>query len=218
MRTAFKCLVALIYFGVLSAGYLSAQDFSGEPKNRGGMRPNRGGMVGELADKLSLTDAQKSKIEDIFKANMKNMKPGERPDREEMEKSRKAMESEIEKVLTPEQKEKYEALKKERKGKSPKGQGQEGKKNNQGGMLRELSGRLNLTSGQKTKIEEIMKTNAKNAKQDKTPNWEEMEKMRAAMDTEIEKVLTAEQKDIFNEMKKEMKSMSPGKPRKQEAE
>ena len=78
-------------------------------------------METKLADKLELSEEQRVKAKDIREAGHKKVKPlieEMKKIREEMDKLRQENMAEFEKILTPEQKKKFEELKKEMKNKT----------------------------------------------------------------------------------------------------
>ena len=71
-------------------------------------------------------------------------------------------------------------------------------------MLERLTEKLNLNADQKTKIEQIMKDSGEQIRREMDAMKGRAKDIRAKTDTEIEKVLTAEQKKKYQELKKEM--------------
>lgn len=84
----------------------------------------RGDMLKEMAEKLGLSDEQKSKLQEVFKAQreaMKDLSPEER--REKMKESREAMNAKLKEILTAEQYAKWEKIRAERRPGGPGGSG-----------------------------------------------------------------------------------------------
>jgi len=78
--------------------------------------PRGGKMHKAMIEKLALTDEQKAKAEEIRKADFARMKPlmdEMKALKEKMDKMREENMKAFEEILTPEQKEKFEELKKE---------------------------------------------------------------------------------------------------------
>ena len=97
----------------------------GGPRSAGGGQ--RGDMLKEMAEKLGLSDEQKSKLQEVFKSQreaMKDLSPEER--REKMKESREAMSAKIKAILTTEQYAKWEKIRDERRPGGPGGPGNEG--------------------------------------------------------------------------------------------
>ncbi len=87
----------------------------------------RGDMLKKMAEELNLTDDQKAKLQEVFKAQreaMKDLSPEER--REKMKESREAMNAKIKAILTAEQYAKWEKIRDERRPGGPGGPGNEG--------------------------------------------------------------------------------------------
>ena len=83
----------------------------------------RGDMLKKMAEELSLTDDQKAKLQEVFKAQreaMKDLSPEER--REKMKESREATNAKVKEILTAEQYAKWEKIRDERR---PGGPGNE---------------------------------------------------------------------------------------------
>ena len=84
----------------------------------------RGDMLKKMAEELGLSDEQKSKLQEVFKAQreaMKDLSPEER--REKMKESREAMNAKVKEILTPEQFAKWEKIRDERRPGGPGGPG-----------------------------------------------------------------------------------------------
>lgn len=72
--------------------------------------PAPGMLAGVFADELKLTDAQRTQIEKIFESHRPQLSELRDSVREKFEQERKAMDAEIEKVLTPEQRERFHVI------------------------------------------------------------------------------------------------------------
>ena len=97
----------------------------GGPRGAGGGQ--RGDMLKEMAEKLGLSDEQKSKLQEVFKSQreaMKDLSPEER--REKMKESREAMSAKVKAILTADQYAKWEKIRDERRAGGPGGPGNEG--------------------------------------------------------------------------------------------
>lgn len=96
---------------------LSGAALAGEHQPRADMRPRHEMKIHEeLAQKLNLTDEQKSKADKIREDGRKQMEPlmqERKALHEKMEKLRKENMEEFEKILTPEQKEAFAKFKEE---------------------------------------------------------------------------------------------------------
>ena len=91
----------------------------------------RGDMLKKMAEELSLSDEQKTKLQEVFKAQreaMKDLSPEER--REKGKQTREAMDAKIKEILTAEQYAKWEKIRQERR---PGGTGGPGGPGNEGG-------------------------------------------------------------------------------------
>jgi len=120
-------LLAAVAAGALIAltPNLRAEDKPEKPaapeRPEGGPRPGpRGDMLKEMAEKLSLTADQKTKLQEAFKAQREKMKdatPEER--REKMKENRKTMDAKIKEILTPEQFAKWEKIREENRAAGP---------------------------------------------------------------------------------------------------
>ena len=125
-----KKIVLVLLVALMGTTMMNAQ-----PPRGAGMVQDR---VGQLEKELSLTKEQKAQIAEILKEGMSQMKidrpqmkEGEKPSeadkasfRERFQQQQAAMDAQIEKVLTPEQFEKYNRLKKEEgQHERPKGHG-----------------------------------------------------------------------------------------------
>ena len=101
----------------------------GGPGGSGG-GGQRGDMLKEMAEKLGLSDEQKTKLGEVFKSQreaMKDFSPEER--REKMKESREAMSAKVKEILTAEQYAKWEKIRAERR---PGGNGGPGNENGDG--------------------------------------------------------------------------------------
>lgn len=95
---------------------------AGGPGGAGGGQ--RGDMMKKMAEELSLSDEQKTKLQEVFKAQreaMKDLSPEER--REKGKETREAMDAKVKAILTAEQYAKWEKIRQERR---PGGPGNEG--------------------------------------------------------------------------------------------
>jgi protein CpxP len=96
------------------------------PERPGGGPGQRGDMLKKMAEELGLSDAQKSKLQEVFKSQreaMKDLSPEER--REKMKESREAMNAKVKEILTAEQYAKWEKIRDERRPGRPGGPGNE---------------------------------------------------------------------------------------------
>lgn len=87
----------------------------------------RGDMLKKMAEELGLSDEQKTKLQEVFKAQreaMKDLSPEER--REKMKESREEMNAKVKEILTAEQYAKWEKIRDERRPGGPGGPGNEG--------------------------------------------------------------------------------------------
>jgi Spy/CpxP family protein refolding chaperone len=103
----------------------------------GGAPGQPGDMLKKMAEELGLSDEQKAKLGEAFKAQreaMKDLSPEER--REKMKESREAMNAKVKEILTAEQYAKWEKIRDERRPGGPGGPGKEagaGEKRGPGG-------------------------------------------------------------------------------------
>ena len=118
MKTPVKLIVSILALG-LAASFTRAADEA--PKadkpakgERGEMRGNIQERMKEISEKLALTEEQKTKIADIFKAGAAERKEihGDRAKAAEFMKSQR---EQIRAVLTPEQQAKFDAMKQGRR-------------------------------------------------------------------------------------------------------
>jgi Spy/CpxP family protein refolding chaperone len=72
--------------------------------------PAPGMLAGVFAEELKLTDAQRKQIETIFESHRPQLSVLRDSVREKFEQERKAIDAEIEKVLTPEQRERFHEI------------------------------------------------------------------------------------------------------------
>lgn len=72
--------------------------------------PAPGMLAGVFADELKLSDAQRKQIEAIFESHRPQLSVLRDSVREKFEQERKAMDAEIEKVLTPEQRDRFREI------------------------------------------------------------------------------------------------------------
>jgi Spy/CpxP family protein refolding chaperone len=72
--------------------------------------PAPGMLAGVFADELKLTDPQRKQIETIFESHRPQLSVLRDSVREKFEQERKAIDAEIEKVLTPEQRERFHEI------------------------------------------------------------------------------------------------------------
>ena len=89
----------------------------------------RGDMLKKMAEELSLTDDQKAKLQEVFKAQreaMKDLSPEER--REKMKESREATNAKVKAILTAEQYAKWEKIRDERRPGGPGNENDPGEK------------------------------------------------------------------------------------------
>jgi Spy/CpxP family protein refolding chaperone len=140
MKASIKLLVSLLALGFAGASFAQAADEApasekpakGQRPDRTEMRGNPQGRLKEISEQLALTDEQKTKVADIFKANAADLKEA-RGDRAKMAELMKAQREQIHALLTPEQQAKFETMKREgRPGGKPQGKrgdkpGKEGK-------------------------------------------------------------------------------------------
>jgi Spy/CpxP family protein refolding chaperone len=109
---------------------LRAEDKPARPERTerpGGGPGQRGDMLKKMAEELNLTDDQKAKLQEVFKAQreaMKDLSPEER--REKMKESREAMNAKLKEILTAEQYAKWEKIRDERRPGGPGGPSNEG--------------------------------------------------------------------------------------------
>ena len=122
-------LVALVAGALIAfTPTLRAEDKPNRPERP--ERPaggQRGDMLEKMAEELSLSDEQKTKLQEVFKAQreaMKDLSPEER--REKGKQTREAMDAKIKEILTAEQYAKWEKIRQERRPGGPGGPGNEG--------------------------------------------------------------------------------------------
>jgi Spy/CpxP family protein refolding chaperone len=72
--------------------------------------PAPGMLAGVFADELKLTDPQRKQIETIFESHRPQLTELRESVREKFEQERKAIDAEIEKVLTPEQRDRFHEI------------------------------------------------------------------------------------------------------------
>ena len=99
------------------------------PERPGGGPGQRGDMLKKMAEELSLTDDQKAKLQEVFKAQreaMKDLSPEER--REKMKESREATNAKVKAILTAEQYAKWEKIRDERRPGGPGNENDPGEK------------------------------------------------------------------------------------------
>ncbi len=106
---------------------------SERPEGGPGGGGQRGDMLKKMAEELGLSEEQKTKLQEAFKAqreSMKDLSPEER--REKMKESREVMNAKIKEILTAEQYAKWEKIRDERRpggpGASPGNEGGPGEK------------------------------------------------------------------------------------------
>lgn len=125
-------LLAALAAGALFAftPTLRAEDKPERPNRAerpGGGPGQRGDMLKKMAEELGLSDEQKTKLQEVFKAQreaMKDLSPEER--REKMKESREEMNAKVKEILTAEQYAKWEKIRDERRPGGPGGPGNEG--------------------------------------------------------------------------------------------
>ncbi|MBN1391737.1 MAG: hypothetical protein JW947_02920 [Sedimentisphaerales bacterium] len=163
-----------------------------------GKRPNvpfrHPWLMQEFGENLNLTDEQKAAIEQIIADEAKKIK-------EIRENSRK----QIEAVLTPEQQKELAAIRSEKR---PRMRGRAGD------GLQVLAEKLNLTEAQNAAIQPILSAEANDIKavrQDNSLSEDEkkskVRSIRAAAKEKIDAILTAEQKEEWNELKENRMQM-----------
>jgi Spy/CpxP family protein refolding chaperone len=159
-------------------------------------------LVKELSDKLNLTDAQKTAIEEIIANEVK-----------EIQKIRENSREQINAVLTPEQQKEFAAIRSERHPRM---------RSHGGDRLKMLAEKLNLTEAQTAAIQPIFAAEANDIKtvwQDNTLSKEQKQgkiaDIRKSAKEKINAILTPEQQAKWAELKEEAsgqrhKRMRPG--------
>jgi Spy/CpxP family protein refolding chaperone len=114
MKTKFKILIALtlvVVFGLgVAAGVLGERYLVHQTGRRAmGSRPHMPSPE-DWAKELGLTQAQQDKIHEIFKKNEDRMKAYRAESRAKLEELRKTLKTEIDAVLTPEQRQKNDEM------------------------------------------------------------------------------------------------------------
>ncbi|MCX7918050.1 MAG: hypothetical protein N3A72_00290 [bacterium] len=93
--------------GFLSGQVYQRYEMEQRRRGRGGPPPRPQNFITDLKQQLNLTPEQVNKIENILEANRKRIEQELAPFREKANSIRKEVETQIESVLTPEQKVKY---------------------------------------------------------------------------------------------------------------
>ena len=199
-----------IILGLCIAGLLSAPSFAKDKDKSDYMTT----YMTKMTQSVGLSEDQASKIKSILESSRESIKKDNKNessdhDRDAMIKKWKAVKTEtnqkIEDVLSPEQKTKFTAFQSEQK----KLRG----KHMREMMLNHLAEKLHLSEEQRQKVgqtletfqisaEKILTKETEITKEDKTA-LRELSKKR---DTEIETVLTPNQKKTFTHLKKEFKN------------
>ena len=126
MKRLLKVLPVLVFVsGIAGTGILSAQDAKKPEETKcGKMCPatyKKTGNMGErLSKKLGLTAEQKARVDEIIKSKMDRMEQERKACREKMESIKTETDAQITAILTPEQKTKFEELRKNRENKEHK--------------------------------------------------------------------------------------------------
>jgi Spy/CpxP family protein refolding chaperone len=187
---------------------------------KGGMHEGAGYM-----EKLNLTDAQKTQVKTInedFRQQMQNLKNQGSLTVDQQKEKRQALAREhrdkLNAILTPEQRKQAEAFKQDFKGKEGdfsegrKGDFKDGRKGGRDDRFSEMTKDLNLTPEQSTKLatlNENFKNNLQSLQQNSSLSKEEKkEQMKSLMQkhkSEMESLLTTEQK---KQLKNSMKNRS----------
>jgi hypothetical protein len=94
-------------FGFLSGQVYQRYQMQQRRRARGGPPPGPQNFIADLKQRLNLTKDQATKIENILEANRKKIEQELAPFREKAQTIREEVETQIEAVLTPEQKVKY---------------------------------------------------------------------------------------------------------------
>ncbi len=159
--------------------------------------------LGMLQDRLDLTNAQVDKIYKIDKDYMDRFHQN-RKDADKIKDLRDKHQAEIESILTPEQKVKWNDFKKDHPMRG-EGMHKNGNQNKDcyasgpgGGMFQKD---LGLSDEQIDRIHKIHKDNMDKFYQNRN-DGDKVRELRTKQDAEIENVLTAEQKTKWNELKK----------------
>lgn len=139
MKTPKISLLAALAAGALIAftPNLRAEDKPERPNRperpEGGPRAGeRGDMLKKMAEELNLTEAQKTQLQEAFKAqretrkDLKDATPEER--RAAMKEGRDKMDAKIKEILTPEQYAKWEKIREQNRPGGPNGDGPRGKR------------------------------------------------------------------------------------------
>jgi Spy/CpxP family protein refolding chaperone len=133
MKVSLKLIVFLFALSLATSLVHAADDAPAAEKPAKGPRPDRGEMHGprdrakEIAAQLGLTDEQRTKVADIIKANVSDLKAA-RGDRDKMAELMKAQREQIRAVLTPEQQAKFDTLKHDGRRPGGKAHGKRGDK------------------------------------------------------------------------------------------
>jgi protein CpxP len=186
----------------------------GPPPEQGDGRP---GMGDRLAQELGLTADQQTKMRQVMEQNraqMKALRDDQSLSQEDrmakMRALRQAEKTQMDAILTPEQKQKMESMRENHPGGPGMGHGEGGM--GPGGMNpgEHLAKELNLTQDQQSKVSAIFKQNEQQMRaihDDKSLSPEDrhakMQQIHESMKSQMNGVLTSEQQQKFAQLQKE---------------
>ncbi|QDG51299.1 hypothetical protein FIV42_11270 [Persicimonas caeni] len=167
--------------------------------------------VERMDEELDLTDTQEKKVRQILETSRTELmdirqrhKGDRKAGRKEARQVFKRTKAELAEVLTADQKAKFEEMRQKRRGK------RHGKRMKR--MFHHLDQKLDLDAQQEEKVRAIMKETRQKIRQARQDNEGDRKAFRQAMRKEmqagankIEKVLDADQKKTFQEMRAKMK-------------
>ena len=169
--------------------------------------------MNKMTEKLELTDAQVPKVRAVFEASqakrleiMEKHKGDREAARPEMKALKQNPRAQLDAILTPEQVQTLEQMKKDHKGKRGK-HGKRGEK-----RLERMSAELNLSADQEAQIKTIMQDAGQERKQiielvgSREEAKPELRELHIRTDAKIKEVLNDEQDARFDELKAERKA------------
>lgn len=188
-----------------------------KPMHGEGRHEKMGKHRGELAQKLNLSEDQKTRLKSInesFKTRMQELQKNDGITVKDSREKRKALmeehKNQVQAILTPEQKSQLETLKKDKKGKWD-GEGKKGKMGKAPDMEK-MKTELNLSADQVAKLKtrqdqmkEIMKSTREDQSLTKEQKKEKMQQLHKENKEIMEGILSPEQLQKMKTLKQDRK-------------
>jgi Spy/CpxP family protein refolding chaperone len=211
MKVIFRSLViASLFFSIFSQPGARAGEEGMSKEKTQKMEQRREEFHKEwlerLSKKLELTPEQTEKVSQVMKEGWGKISQEMKKMREQVLAIRKKTDSQIEKLLTPEQLEKFKELKGKLKERSCfKRHWMRRRGLHKKWLLERLSRKLELSTEQKEKVSQVMKEGWGKTSQEMKKMREQIRAIRKETDSRIEKLLTPAQLEKFKAFKERLR-------------